>query len=300
MQLNRRLFDSAGEGAAGGAPASTGGVGSTGGGFTWNDGWRSQLAAGSTDSGKELKQLERYESPEQIWRKARELERKMSAGELRSAKPEGGTDAEITKWRSENNVPAKPEEYEIHMAEGGIPPKDDDPFLQSFLKSAHAADYTQSQVNSAISSFYGEVAAQQTQIAEAEAEAAKRTDDQLHQEWGADYRVNKNMAEALLARAPEGFRDRFMNGYLDDHTPIKASPEAWKWLVQMEREVNAAATVLPGAGGDVGASIATELASLRKMMGNTNSEYWKGADAEKNQARYRQLIEAEEKVAKRG
>ena len=104
------------------------------------------------------------------------------------------------------------------------------------------------------------------------------------------------MAEALLTRAPAGFRDRFMNGYLADHTPIKASPEAWKWLVQMEREINPTASVMPGATGDVGKSIATELQDLRAMMGNRQSAYWKGEKAEANQARYRQLLEADAKL----
>jgi hypothetical protein len=90
------------------------------------------------------------------------------------------------------------------------------------------------------------------------------TEDKLRQEWGADYRTNKAMAEALLARAPAGFRDRFMNGYLADHTPIKADPaESWKWLVQMEREINPAATVVPGATGDLGKTIEAELTDLR-------------------------------------
>lgn len=302
MELARQLFDTAGGyGSPGGltstgAAASTGASASTGNGFAWNDGWRDRLAAGSTDASKELKQLERYESPEQIWRKARELERKMSAGELRTAKPNSGTAEELTRWRSENGVPAKSEEYEIRVPEGGKPPKEDDPFLKAFLKDAHAADYTQGQVDSALASFYGEVSRQERAISEAEAEAEKRTEDTLRAEWGPDYRANKNMAAALLARAPEGFRDKFMNGYLDDHTPIKASGDAWKWLVQLEREINPAATVLPGAGGDVGQSVAAELVNMQKMMGNANSEYWKGPNADKNQARYRDLVAAKQKL----
>ena len=131
---------------------------------------------------------------------------------------------------------------------------------------------------------------------EAEKAAELATEDKLRQEWRNDYRVNKQMAEALLARAPAGFRDRFMNGYLADHTPIKASPEAWKWLVQMEREINPAATVVPGAGGDVGKTIAVELADLKKEMANQNGPYWKGPDADAKQARYRQLLDAEQKL----
>lgn len=293
-----------------GVPASTGALGSTGAlastgflastGIGWGDDWRTRMAAGSTDMEKEIKQLERYESPEQVWRKARELERKLSSGELRSQLPKDARPEEIARWRQENGIPAKPEEYKINLPAGKQAPKEDDPFLKGFLKSAHEANYTQAQVDSAIASFYSEVDRQMDAISEAEKKAEAATEDKLRQEWGADYRTNKAMAEALLARAPAGFRDRFMNGYLADHTPIRASPEAWKWLVQMEREINPAATVLPGAGGDVGKSIATELTDLRKLMSDPNSKYWKGPEAESLQARYRQLLDAEGRLKEKG
>lgn len=290
----------------GGAPASTGGVASTGtastGGSTgpatmgWGDDWRTRMAAASTDPEKELKQLERYESPEQVWKKARELERKMSSGELRSTLPKGATPEEVARWRADNGIPAKPEEYKINMPAGKQAPKEDDAFLKSFLKSAHDSNYTQTQVDNAINAFYAEVDRQTEAMSEAEKKAVEVCEDQLRKDWGGDYRTNKAMAEALLARAPDGFRDRFMNGYLSDHSPIRASADAWKWLVQMEREINPAATVVPGATGDLGKTVATELMDLKKMMGDPNSEYWKGPKAEANQERYRQLLAAQEKL----
>ena len=87
-----------------------------------------------------------------------------------------------------------------------------------------------------------------------------------------------------------------MNGYLADRTPIRASPDAWKWLVQMEREINPAATVVPGATGDPGKSVEGELIELKKEMANTNGPYWKGPEAEKKQARYRQLLDVHERL----
>jgi hypothetical protein len=288
-----------------GGAASTGGVASTGtgGGSTgvavitgWGDDWRTRIVAGSTDVEKELKQVERYESPEQIWKKARELERKMSAGELHTALKKDATPEEVTNWRKENGIPAKPEDYQITMPAGRQPPKEDDAFLKSFLKSAHESNYTQVQVDRAVASFYEEVDRQMQAVSEAEQAAEQATEDKLRQEWGADYRANKSMAEALLARAPAGFGDRFMNGYLADHMPIKASTEAWKWLVQMEREINPAATVVPGVGGDLGKTIAAELTDIKTLMADPNSKYWKGPAADGMQERYRQLIEADGKI----
>ncbi len=283
-----------------GAPASTGHV-STGGSSTaafmgWGDDWRQRMAAASTDPEKELKRLERFESPERVYGSFRELERKMSAGELRTTLSKGASPQEIAQWRKDNGIPEAPEAYKVNMPAGRQAPKEDDAFLKAFLKSAHDSNFTQGQVDAAISSFYAEVDRQELEIGAAEKKAMEAAEDQLRKEWGQDYRPNKAMAEALLARAPAGFRDRFMNGYLADHTPIKASPEAWKWLVQMEREINPAATVVPGAGGDLGKTIETELADLKKMMANPASEYWKGPKADAHQERYRQLVAAQEKL----
>lgn len=291
-----------------GAPASTGGAAGSSGGSTgaaaflgWGDDWRKKLAGDNAD---ELKRLERFQGPENIYQSYRELEKRMSAGELKTSLPKNATAEETARWRTENGIPAKPDEYKINLPAGKQPPKEDDVFLKAFLKDAHDANYTQGQVDQAVKSFYAEVDRQTSAIDEAESELAKKTEDQLRLEWGADYRTNKAMAEALLTRAPAGFRDRFLNGYLiekkagaeDIRIPIKASPDAWKWLVQLEREINPAATVVPGAGGNVGQTIATEIAELKKLMAVETSEYWKGPKAEQHQARYRQLLEAEEKL----
>lgn len=285
--------------------ASTGGAstgvytGSTGGSTgasqsVWGDDWRDRIAGGNAD---ERKRLDRFEGPEVIYKSFREYEKRQSAGELRSALKKDATADEQERWRKENGVPLKAEEYKVTLPEGGTAPKEDDAFLNAFRKAAHDNHYTQAQFDSAVSAFYQEVTRQGETVAAAEGELAKKTEDTLRADWGVDYRTNKAMAEQLLSRAPAGFRDRFMNGYLADHSPIKASPEAWKWLVQLEREINPAATVGLGAGGDPGKSLADELQSIRDRMRTDRAGYNKD---EKMQARYRELLDVKDKVAARG
>lgn len=286
------------QGSTGGGDGSTGG-GTSGGGssaagdFTWNADWRARIAGADPD---ELKRLERFQAPDDIYRSYRALERRVSAGELRPVLKKDATPEEQARWRSEIGVPADPKGYKITLPDGRPTPKDDDPFIQTFLKSAHEANYTQGQVDASVRAFYQEVDRQEQMLTDAEKQLETKAEDDLRKEWGNDYRVNKQMAEALLARAPQGFRDRFMQGYLADRTPIRASVDAWKWLVQMEREINPAATVVPGAGGDLGKTVAAELADLKAKMGNQNSEYWKGPKAEAMQERYRQLLGADAKL----
>ena len=291
----------------GGTPQSTGGTPQSTGGspqssaaqfLGWGDGWRDRLAAGSTDVEKDRKQLERYESPEQIWKKARELERKLSSGEMRSTLPKDATAAEVAAWRKDNGVPEKPEDYKVNLPAGAKPPAQDDAFLKAFLKSAHEANYTQAQVDKAMTSFYSEIERQAQVVTEEVKKAMDACEDTLRKEWGGDYRANKAMAENCLARAPQGFKDRFMNGQLEDGTPIKASTDAWKWIVQLEREANPAATVVPAAGGEPGKAIAEEIAQIKTWMAAPKNspegkKYW---GDEKMQERYRQLLGAEERL----
>lgn len=289
--------DGGSSGAGSGSTGYTGsGAGSSAAAPTWGEDWRQRIAG--TDP-EELKRLERFQGPENIYKSYRELERRMSSGELKPVLQKNASPEEQARWRAEAGIPAKPEDYKITMPEGRQPPPDDDAFLKAFLKSAHESNYTQAQVDASVRAFYAEVDRQEGLISQAEKQLEQKAEDDLRKDWGQDYRTNKSMAEALLARAPQGFRDKFMNGYLADRTPIRASAEAWKWLVQMEREINPAATVVPGATGDVGKTIAAELLELKKLMGDKNSTYWKGPEAEAKQARYRELLAAEERMKAR-
>lgn len=287
---------STGMAAGGGGSSAAGSTGAASFGG-WGEGWRTQLAGANPD---ELKRLERFQGPENIYESYRALEKRLSAGELRPVLHKDARPEEVTRWRQEMGIPAKAEEYKINMPAGKQPPKEDDAFLKAFLASAHEANYTQAQVDKAVTAFYAEVERNDRAVTEAEAEATRKMEDQLRSEWGGDYRLNMTMADALLDRAPAGFRDRFMNGTLADGTPIKASPEARKWLVQLEREVNPAATVVPGAGGDVGKTLAAEIADLKACMSAPKGtpeykKYWEQG----GEARYRQLLDAQSKIQAR-
>jgi hypothetical protein len=73
-----------------------------------------------------------------------------------------------------------------------------------------------------------------------------------------------------------------------------------KWLTGQAMEANPAATVVPHAGANQSGAIAEEMATLAKEMGNPNSDYWKGPSAAAKQARYIELVEANEKLKARG
>ena len=283
-----------------GAAPSTGTAPSTGAAVMgWGDDWRQRLAGGSTDAEKELAQLGRYASPEEVWRKARELEKRMSSGELRSTLKAGASKDEVARWRAENGLPPEPKGYKVNLPETvKDQPKvleEDKEFLDAFLASAHEANFTQAQVDTALKGYYAEVDRQERALTQAEQLSITKADDELKTEWGADYTLNKNLAESFLTRAPSGFRDRFWNGYLADHMPIRASKEMWKWMAQVEREINPAATVLPNQSANLGQTIEAELTTLKGWMAapKGSPDYAKYWGSEKAQERYRQLLAAQ-------
>lgn len=284
------------------APASTGAAASSStgsaasGSATWPDGWRKQLAGDGADE-QELKRLERFTDPSAIYRSYREMETRLSKGELKSTLPANATPEQQARWRQENGIPADPKEYKVTLPQGREAPKEDDALLNAMRASAHKANYSQAQWDAMVGTFYAEVDRTTTAMDEAEQKAVKATEAELRKSWGADADTNFAMLENLLARAPEGMKDGILNGYVIDpkmgRVPFRASQAAMNWLVSLEREINPAATVVTGAGGNLAKSIEDEIAEIEGLMRTNRQAYNKD---EKKQARLRDLYAARDKL----
>ena len=125
-------------------------------------------------------------------------------------------------------------------------------------------------------------------------------EDELRAEYGPDYRRNVTIANQLLDNAPEGVKDRLLAARGPDGTPLGNDPALIRWLVGLSRELNPITTVVPGSGTNAVQAVESEIAEMRKMMGDRTSEYWKGPKAAQLQARYRDLTTALQKGDARG
>ncbi len=258
----------------------------------WPDQWRQQMAG---DDAKALKQLERYESPAAIWKKARALEQRLSSGELRSTLPNDANEEQVKAWRAENGIPEAPEKYDLTFPDGLVIGEEDKPAIDDFLKAAHKANYSPDQVKESVRWYY-DFQERQTEVrAQADERIKQESEDALRGEWGQDYRGNLQRVHNLLDAAPGGLKEQLLNGRLADGTPIGSSPDALRWIVQVARELNPTGVIAPNAGGNVGQAIDDEIAKFEKMMGDRTSDYWKGPMADKNQARLRDLYAARER-----
>lgn len=265
-----------------------------GNGPTWPADWRKHLAGNDE---KEVKQLERFASPADVWRKARALEQRLSSGELKAVTPfpDKGTPEQQAAWRTENGIPESPDKYQVNLGEGVVIGEQDKPIIDDFLKSAHASNTPPNVVNATLKWYYDFAEKQREARYEQDQQAKAKFEDTMRPEWGGEYRPNLNSVHALLDMAPEGVKDKFLNGRLADGTPIGSDPDTLRWLANLSRQINPITTIIPGSGANISQAIEDELSKFNGMMADRGSEYWKGPNAEKNQARYRELLSAKER-----
>lgn len=255
--------------------------------------------AGNDD--KEMRQLERYTSPVDIWKKARELERRMSSGELKSSLPKDAAPEVVAAWRKENGIPEAPEKYELKLKDGLVIGEADKPIIDGFLKSAHAKHVSSEQASAMVDWYYDEIERQSQAREKADKEAATKAVDALRAEWGADYRTNMNLVEGLIQTLPESVREAFKFGRLADGTPLFANADALKGLALMARQVNPVAAIVPNAGANAASAIDDEIKQYEGWMKapKGHADYAKYWGDEKVQARLRDLYTAREQVQKK-
>jgi hypothetical protein len=260
---------------------------------TWPNTWREEFAGGDE---KQMARLQRFTTPKDIFASYRALEQRLSAGELKAVTPfpKDGKPEEQSAWRKEQGLPEKPEAYDLTFDDGLVIGEEDKPFVDNFLKAAHAANYTPSQVKEALRFHYANQEAQAEAREQADADLARKTIDALRLEWGGDYRTNMNGISALLDTAPAGVKDKLKNSRTADGTPLMSDPDTLKFLVGMFRTINPVTTI--GISGDdaaVAKGIDAELDSIKETMRTNRAKYNKD---EKMQARYRELIAAKERM----
>lgn len=259
----------------------------------WPDDWRQKYAG---ENEKVLKRLERYNSPKAALDALIAAQDKISRGDLRKPLGDKPSDDELAAYRADNGIPESPDKYDLKLSDGRVIGEEDKELVGSFLEQMHGKNATPEQVSAGVDWYYGFVEEQQAKRYEADEEYRRQSEDELRAEFGADFRRNMNMVSGLLQGAPEGVREMLMDARTEDGTRLINSPNALRWLTQLSREINPVSAVVPGAGANAGQAISDELDTIKSLMGDPKSEYWKGPKAEKMQARFRDLVNAQGKM----
>lgn len=268
----------------------------------FGDKWREDLAGGDADAAKDLA---KYTDPKAVYKSLRDLQTKISKGELKAppaALPANATDEQKTAWRAAQGLPATKDDYvkALQLPNGVVLGEADKPLLDSFAQRMFDEGGSQAELNRAVSWFYqAQDAAEQ---ARNEADGGFKTEAMvtLRTEWGNDYNQNMGAFGAFKALLPEDLQALMFTARTPDGQILGNHPAFIKAGAAMGREINPAAAIVPNNSLDAVKSMETEIGDLEKLMGDQRSEYWRGPKANQMQARYRELQDGLAKVRSRG
>lgn len=251
--------------------------------------WRDKLAG---DDQKYRKQLERYASPQALAKAHKELQSKVSSGELlKAAKlPENPTAEELTAWRKDNNVPEKPADYMNDLPSGIIIGDEDKERVNSFIETMHGKNVAKDVVQAAIEWNQNKIEAERQEVYDRNSDLQEQTEEALRAEWGPEFKRNINLVNGVIATLPEAARDVFAGAKALDGTALFNNPDIMRWMVDMARKVNPVGTVVAGATNI--SAVDSEIEQIEKVMKDNRSAYNKDA---KMQDRYMQLLEAKDR-----
>lgn len=262
---------------------------------TWSEKWREEYAG--TDD-KVLKRLQRYTTPKAALDAMIEAQNKISDGSFKKPLADNATAEQVTEYRKANGIPETPEKYLDNLPAGLVIGDEDKPIIAEFTKAFHGVNADPKVVQTAIKTYYDVVDKVEGIKAEANAAAKTEVEDTLRQEWGADYRANTNLINSFIGSMPKDLQEELFQSAKPDGTQIMNNPAMLKWLAQQARELNYTGAVLPN--GEASAkSLESEINTLKGLMGDRSSKYWKGPESADLQKRYRELVDLQQKVASR-
>lgn len=256
---------------------------------SWPDNWRDTVSKGDA---KLLTRMQRYASPEALVDALVHAQNRISSGELRPVLGKNPTPEQLAEWRTANGIPDKPEAYDlgkdVKVSESGKV------FLEQFLPVAHANNMTPAQVKASLKFVSDMNVRAEEDRAVKDHEFEETGEELLRAEWGAEFKRNMGFIHNTLdgAASPE-FKTALLGGRLADGTPIGSSPEALRFLMSLALIQNPTGTLVPGFNANPSEGVEQEIKTIEETMRKNRGAYNKD---EKMQARYRELIDAREKL----
>lgn len=265
------------------------------------DNWREYIANGDEQA---LKQLSRFTDPKSLWKKIENQEKLIRSRKTIPDHP--GSDAspeDVAKWRKEMGLPEKPQGYfeKLELANGKVLGDADKPIAESFAAALHEANAPQEAVNAAVNWYFDMQEDQEANRIEADDSFRREARDALRDEWGGDFKRNINAVSSLFGNAPGGVNAqdpesliaRVFTARTQDGRILGDDPDFVKLLSGLALDLNPAAATTPRGKADL-KTIETELADLRALVAKDDSEYWRGPKSKQLQARFAELLQAEQ------
>lgn len=246
----------------------------------WPENWRDLV---SQDE-KERKGLDRYASPADIWKKARELEKKLSSGKFRSELPEKPTEEQLAAYRKDMGIP-EDGKYDVELGGGNVWSEDDKPALEFFAKRAHELNIPQSEFKKSLSIYWDMQQEAIAKTAEQDKAIWLETEDALRAEWGHEFRANMTMLERMFP--PEIVEDVFTARGGVSGVKLGGSKEFLNFLVGFMKKYAPEETIVPG-----GADNAAAESEFERLDNEFKNDYPNFIRDQKKYARWSELKDA--------
>lgn len=263
----------------------------------WPDDWLDKLSKGDD---KRTNVLKRYSSPEAVADALISAQNRIRSGELKSVLPEKATEEQLTAWRKENGIPEKPEDYDLKFDSGLVVGKDDEPFINDFLQSAHATNQTPEQVKSTVEWWYSYQQKMAEDTAEKDQNFAQEAQDTFYAEHGSDTRKVFNMIESVLTMFPEDVRDDVKSARLPNGKPIFSDVGVLRTFSAIAHQLNPAGIVTPSGGGDILGDVNQRLEEIKGWMSapKKSADWKKYWENDKVRQEYTELLGHRDKLSK--
>lgn len=263
---------------------------------TWPDDWREKIAGEDT---KTLERLKRFGSFNDVWKSYTNAEKKLSekAAQAGDPYPEKGSDEDKNAWRSRNGIPDKPEAYvPDYTVDEIVIGEMDRPYVNEVLTAAHKENASPKVVKAMLKSYFEGRERQIQEITKADESHRMAVRDEFRDEYGPQAQIHFQAAKSVIDRAPQEIQSLITEARLPNGRKAGNDPGFVRWLVDLAKEINPAATVMPGSPAKSAKGVEDRISELRKMMGDDHSEYNRGPKSESLQKEYRDLITMQEKL----
>lgn len=274
---------------------------------TWPEDWRQQLAGDNED---DLKTLNRWKDPRNIFQAFKGIRSKVSAGDLLPVRPDTDDEAVLDEWRAQVGVPKEAAGYYDALSKDMEVRDEDRPFLDDYFSEMHKRGVPPADVAQGVEVYHERMAKDIAERLEADRTEMRATEDDLRAHLGPEYSTRMDhMRETLFGsnvflQAPEGLKDLFFGSRTSAGGQIGNNPEVLSWMLDLAAIVNPdfGHTITPVAGQDNLQTLDQEIKAIELEMNDTKGRqadgYWNSPD---KQARLRELYDAQERMkARRG
>jgi hypothetical protein len=258
--------------------------------------WRTQAigAAGfeGDDAVKAGNMLERVSDFPSLVKSMIESKRKISAGEISTGLPENPSDEQLAAFREAQGIPSAADAYNIEIMDNVEFSDADEAMLTGYLEAAHKGNVPESVVADMTNSFLkARQDAMDMRITQ-DGLDQQQAINQLKDNWGPDYEVNKNIANNLVNQLPETVRDAFRSARMPDGSSVFNSPEVLAFFADTGRKLDPSATIT-GSGESMNATdIQAQMKEIEDKIGT--ADYTKA-----DEAKLLKLIEAQQAMQAR-